>query len=271
MCASKVACAHESDQIEGTEEDDRISAMAGNDNVDGLGGDDIIRGGQNNDGSIGPGFEFEGGDGDDQLFGEAGDDTEIDGDDGDDLIRGGTGNDGAGEDGDREDSLRGEGGRNVVHGDQGNDVFDASTGASEGGDVEKIYGGDGNDDIVAIDGVRDIISCGPGRDTVSFDRDLDSISGCEVRRPFTFSLSCGPGRRVTDGLVTRLAGRLQAADRNPRHAMRRRAALSVSRDRATRSTVSSPCTHSCAMPSPKGPSRWTVGGTTPQPRASETA
>jgi len=47
-------------------------------------------------------------------------------------------------------------------------------------DVEKIFGDDGHDQIAANDGVKDIIDCGRGSDTVATADAQDQIAGnCE--------------------------------------------------------------------------------------------
>jgi Ca2+-binding RTX toxin-like protein len=48
-----------------------------------------------------------------------------------------------------------------------------------------VYGRKGNDIIRALDLFRDRIDCGTGNsDTVVYDRNLDTIEDCEIKRPF---------------------------------------------------------------------------------------
>jgi Ca2+-binding RTX toxin-like protein len=109
-------------------------------------------------------FDIDGGDGNDQIFLDAGDDT----------VRGGAGNDtiysGAGDDfidgGDGDDVLYGEAGNDTIHGGAGNDVI------SGGAGDDTIYGGAGNDIIKAGPG-NDYVDGGDGYDTL----DLSAASG----------------------------------------------------------------------------------------------
>jgi hypothetical protein len=84
-----------------------------------------------------------GGKGDDALYGGAGDDRLVGGT-GRDLLSGGSGR----------DRLVGGPGRN------------------------RFYGGGGKDSISSANGVRDVVDCGFGRDSVTADR-RDMLSGCE--------------------------------------------------------------------------------------------
>ena len=66
------------------------------------------------------------------------------------------------------DLVRGNGGRDSLHGDGGKD---------------RLSGGNGDDRVEAADGNFDAISCGSGRhDIVIFDRRLDSVIKCEIKR-----------------------------------------------------------------------------------------
>jgi Ca2+-binding RTX toxin-like protein len=66
------------------------------------------------------------------------------------------------------DLVRGNGGRDRLSGDGGNDRLNA---------------GNGDDRVEAADGNIDAISCGSGRhDIVIFDRRLDSVTRCEIKR-----------------------------------------------------------------------------------------
>lgn len=101
-----------------------------------------------------------------------------------DLIFGRAGNDrirGLGGD----DCLFGQGGKDVLRGNAGADKLSGGAGADDldgGAGRDTVRGGPGADRIAGRDGVRDVIVCGPGRDTVRADR-VDKTSGCEqVRR-----------------------------------------------------------------------------------------
>jgi hypothetical protein len=51
--------------------------------------------------------------------------------------------------------------------------------------LDHSYGQSGNDIIRALDLFRDRIDCGTGNsDTVVYDRNLDTIEDCEIKRPF---------------------------------------------------------------------------------------
>jgi len=86
---------------------------------------------------------------------------------------GGDGDDGSG-------FLGGGVGENAVFGGAGSDVIDADE--SEAGEKEEIFGGSGADVINAGDGVRDVIDCGNGEDTVIFDT-KDRLKDCENQEP----------------------------------------------------------------------------------------
>ncbi|HEY7116284.1 MAG TPA: hypothetical protein VH475_06850, partial [Tepidisphaeraceae bacterium] len=119
---------------------------AGNDNI-------IIKDGVNIP------VSFTGGDGDDSLFASAADST-LDGGLGNDQLRGGAGN----------DCLTGGDGDDVVLGMAGNDRADGGTGDD---DVE---GGDGNDTLTGGTG-QDVLSGGAGDDNLDGGDDADDLSG----------------------------------------------------------------------------------------------
>ncbi len=112
-----------------------------------------------------------------ECIGTSRSDTII-GSDGPDTVRAGAGNDkieGLGGD----DRLFGDRDNDRVFGGEGNDTVKGSTGA------DTVDGGPG-DDLVrggthkkANDGVRDILDCGEGIDTVYFVRGQDVIRNCE--------------------------------------------------------------------------------------------
>src|SRR3712207_9325655 len=77
-------------------------------------------------------------------------------------------------------------GRNTLRGGEGGDTISGDYGE------DRIYGGEGDDTIEAgsvyrasvsePDGRRDLIDCGPGTDTVSYERDVDRVEGnCEYK------------------------------------------------------------------------------------------
>ena len=67
------------------------------------------------------------------------------------------------------------GGYNNLRGGSGDDKIKAPAGLG----YNFITGDDGNDIINAENGAPDTIDCGKGKDTVSYDAALDSITNCE--------------------------------------------------------------------------------------------
>jgi Ca2+-binding RTX toxin-like protein len=165
------------DQVGGGPGNDTFYGGAGNERLSGGDGEDVIHGGPGDDVDL---------DGDatiDTIYGEKGNDFELDGDRGNDLLYGGSGDDGGPPTSDnlQHHGLRGEGGENQVHGEDGSDTIDAQTAVELAGAREEIFGGDGNDTITAADGLVDVIDCGPGEDKVdSYDTELDELIGCET-------------------------------------------------------------------------------------------
>jgi Ca2+-binding RTX toxin-like protein len=105
-----------------------------------------------------------GSEGVDKLLGEQGNDR-LYGRGDDDMIKGGSGS----------DEIYGELGNDRVKGSQGPDY---------------VSGGDGDDLVRAglhdrvNDGVRDVLDCGPGTDTVYFVSGQDKVlDNCEIRNP----------------------------------------------------------------------------------------
>src|SRR5215213_1057044 len=136
------------DTMHGTATPDDMNARRGDDGMYGLGSDDF-------------------------LYGEQGADTLQAGID-DDALYGDFGN----------DKLRGGPGADVLRGD---DDFEQNKNAIGG---DKLVGGEGNDIINAHDEPpskwEDVIDCGPGRDTVYFDKGFDKLrSNCEVKKPIS--------------------------------------------------------------------------------------
>jgi Ca2+-binding RTX toxin-like protein len=197
----------------GTPGNDTISGSAGADAIFGLGGNDTINGGPGND-------DLDGGPGADDIHGGAGNDAVLYGDRRtavvvtlDDTANDGAANDGvAGEDnvhsdieeiygGVADDYLTGNGASNLFDGGGGDDAI------TDGGGVDRVYGGAGDDVITTFDGKEDILDCGPGKDSITSDRD-DLLIGCEkrvaprrVRAGIDFSFSFSGGRARVDRLT----------------------------------------------------------------------
>ena len=158
------------DRIIGTNVKDVLYGKGGNDGLAGRGADDILYGGDGHDfmygGYVRYGEMFQGGrfapDGQDKMFGGKGND----------CLFGGTGND-------------------ILYGGDGHDMigllcFDFVS--DLGKDI--MYGRSGDDEIIALEierhkQQRDIVFCGPGRDTVYYQKGVDQVSDdCELRNPF---------------------------------------------------------------------------------------
>jgi len=110
--------------------------------------------------------------GDDKIYGSVRNEI-VFGEQGDDRLYGRGG----------EDLLKGDPGRDTVYGQEGPDRVKGGTGR------DMVYGGPG-DDLVrggthdqTNDGVRDILDCGPGVDTVYYTPGTDVLRDCEVRNP----------------------------------------------------------------------------------------
>lgn len=92
--------------------------------------------------------------------------------DGNDRVRARAGNDtvygGSGR-----DRLEGNSGKDVLEGGSSNDTLIGNGGADD------LDGGSGNDRIEARDGVRDVVYCGSGTDTVIADRKDRILDDCE--------------------------------------------------------------------------------------------
>jgi Ca2+-binding RTX toxin-like protein len=130
----------------------------------------------------------------DLMFGKGGTDT-MKGNKGEDIMDGGPGTDYVyGGPGDDKDGFVAEGlwggvdsAGDHVYGGVGNDYL-MGGGYSEKG-VDQLYGGKGNDLInasqrmspITVGISKEIVDCGPGTDTVYFDKGLDSVKNCEVK------------------------------------------------------------------------------------------
>jgi Ca2+-binding RTX toxin-like protein len=104
----------------------------------------------------------------DQIFALEGDDF-VDGFGGNDLIYG---NEDA-------DTLRGAEQSDVLRGNTGNDSIDAFS-FDTAGSTDQIFGGAGNDKILAEDGNVDSIDCGAGLLDQAFRDPGDTVTGCEL-------------------------------------------------------------------------------------------
>lgn len=118
-------------------------------------GDDRVHGGGGND-------TINAGTGDDKAYGDAGNDL-VHGGSGNDRVDGGTGN----------DKVYGDAGNDTVKGGDGNDYV------SGGAGTDNLSGGAGKDVINSRDSSRDVVSCGPGRDTVTADKRDKVAKDCE--------------------------------------------------------------------------------------------
>ena len=103
--------------------------------------------------------------GDDELYSGGGSD-----------VYGGSGNDRLTAVGTVE-SEGNSGGFNNLRGGKGDDKIKAPAGHG----YNDIFGEDGDDIIDAKNGAPDDIDCGSGKDTVSYDAALDSITNCEKK------------------------------------------------------------------------------------------
>ena len=131
-----------------------IEGGNGNDSIYGGAGDDVINAGPGND------TVFTG-NGTNRVAGGDGNDS-ITGGDGRDRLFGGAGN----------DVINGGAGRDIISGDEGNDILVGN--ASN----DTIYGGEGDDILNGLSGA-DYIDGGPGRDTTKYD-ELDTRIAVEV-------------------------------------------------------------------------------------------
>ena len=83
------------------------------------------------------------------------------------------------------DRLTGDGnaatvpGADLLSGEEGPDEFSAASLVGDGTDT--IEDGSGNDTVYAEEGQSDVIDCGPSRDSVRFDAELDSVKRCEIK------------------------------------------------------------------------------------------
>jgi Ca2+-binding RTX toxin-like protein len=150
-CAANTIC-------KGTKDSDTMIGSSGWDAMYGMGGDDIIRGRLEKD-------SVDGGKGADRIYGGPGDDEYLWG--------GGTNRSGPYPDA-SDDYVHGGDGEDFIYG-----------GFARGG-VDRLYGDDGSDIIVADQRsepgtkvTKEIIDCGADHDWVHYDAGLDVIKNCE--------------------------------------------------------------------------------------------
>ncbi len=101
---------------------------------------------------------------------------------------------------DGQDKLFGGKGNNCLFGGTGNDILYGGDGhdmigllcfefvSDFGNDI--MYGGRGNDEIIALEfelrrtkQQRDVVFCGPGQDTVYYQKGVDMVFDCERKNP----------------------------------------------------------------------------------------
>ena len=139
----------------GTDGPDTLKGSAGYDDMDARQAGDDLYGGDGQDWMSG------------DTYGPADSST-----DGEDRMFGGAGSDG----------MVGYGGGDLFSGGIGRDYIYAVE-HSNGPGEDTFRGGKGDDFIEAIDKTRDTIDCGAGeKDRVYYDKDLDTIQGCEIAR-----------------------------------------------------------------------------------------
>lgn len=135
------------------------------------GGDDTVRVGIGGFvGEIHISAEVHGGDGNDSITGDRGNDVFFGGD-GDDFIVGFRGNDRV-SGGNGNDTIVVHIGRDTVFGDAGNDLIDGQ----ETGRASILNGGEGDDQIVGTSR-RDVLTGGPGNDTLNGGRGNNRLFG----------------------------------------------------------------------------------------------
>jgi hypothetical protein len=139
----------------GTDEPDTLNGSTGADDMDARQAGDRLYGGDGHDWMSG------------DTYGPPDSST-----DGEDRVFGGAGSDG----------MVGYGGGDLLSGGIGRDYIYAVE-HSNGPGEDTVKGGGGDDFIEAIDKTRDTIDCGAGtKDRVYYDKDLDTIQGCEIAR-----------------------------------------------------------------------------------------
>jgi hypothetical protein len=180
-----------------------ITGTDGNDVLNGTDAPESIYAGAGND-------VINAGGGDDDIDGGPGADVINGGDGSDAVVYNGTapvdvsldaiGNDGAAGEGDNVggdvEDIFGADGNDKLTGNAGANTIDGGAGDDRitgGAGEDVIFGNDGDDIIDSRDGVRDRVECGAGNDTATIDR-IDTVSGdCEQRAK--------PAVTITPGLT----------------------------------------------------------------------
>ena len=158
------------DVILGSNFKEQINGGDDNDHISANGGDDIINGGAGVD-------TISGGDGADVINGSDGNDI-ISGDAGNDRIDGGLDNDVV-DGGDGDDSIDGGEGDDVLIGSQGSDSINGNLGSDSlagGAGDDSLDGGRGNDTINGNSG-NDLIDGNHGDDSILAGAGLDTVRG----------------------------------------------------------------------------------------------
>lgn len=225
------------DSMDGGAGNDTIGGGAGDDTLKGGAGADILFGGSGDDELRGNGEsepettanQIWAGDGNDKVFGDAGNDV-MGGGEGNDEISGGAGNDlifagrsgddtigaGAGNDlaygGSGSDDVSGGNGIDELYGGAGDDYVEGGAGddslyGGAGGDI--IDGGTGDDNLRGGDGADlFLFRAGAGQDTVyDFSISADSLQLADVAANFTDEEDVGAAATQTDeGVLIDLGG-----------------------------------------------------------------
>jgi Ca2+-binding RTX toxin-like protein len=81
------------------------------------------------------------------------------------------------------DNVYGGGGSDLMVGGPGGDSISALETAGQAPGRDTVKAGGGNDYVQGTDKYKDAIDCGPGRDTVYYDKGLDTVKNCELAYP----------------------------------------------------------------------------------------
>jgi Ca2+-binding RTX toxin-like protein len=176
------------DTMHGTAKTDRMYANAGGDTIYGYRGADYIEGAE------GPDKIYAGRGGANSLSGRK---EGIYGDEGPDKLYGGSGGDFLYAHGTLlpDGSYPEDTSTDYLHGGSGNDRLE---GGFEQGGVDRLYGEKGDDsfdvaqrrDLLFVPFTpvwvtKEIVDCGPGIDSVDFDKDVDVVKNCEKKSPYS--------------------------------------------------------------------------------------
>lgn len=166
--SEKVKGTKKDDYLLGHDGDDTLLGKKGDDTLDGGAGRDVLKGGKGDDLLIGNAANDRllGNAGNDEIHGDAGNDEILGGAD-DDYLLGGTGNDTL-KGGSGDDLLEDENGADMMKGGAGDDII---VDHDAGGSTSALYGGSGNDKIIAVAseaGGEFILDGGVGEDVFYF-------------------------------------------------------------------------------------------------------